>query len=110
MARKAVSAGRRVQLTSLVLTFFPHFSQSQRILLHFIIYLFSMVYYLSLLVTGLGAGPPPLPHSSDSHQDHLVSQNSQAVFTCQGDIVKLGLEGSSLSGAVLKTLPPILIL
>ena len=69
-----------------------------------------MVYSLSLLVTGLGAGPPPPPHSSDSHQDHLVSQNSQAAITCQGDIVKLGLEGSSLSGAVIKTLPPIFIL
>ena len=69
-----------------------------------------MVYSLSLLVAGLGAGPPPPPHSSNSHQDHLFSQNSQAVITCQGDIVKHGLKGSSLSEAVIKTLPPIFIL
>ena len=71
-----------------------------------------MVYYLFLLVTGLGAGPhsPPPHHSSDSHQDHLVSLNSQAVITCQGYIAKLGLEGSSLPGAVLETLPPVFIL
>ena len=31
-------------------------------------------------------------------------------FTSQGDILKLGLKSSSLSGAFLKTLPPIFIL
>ena len=34
----------------------------------------------------------------------------RVFFTSQGDIVKLGLESTSLSGAFLETLPPIFIL
>ena len=105
-------------LTSIPLKYFP---QSQLILPHFV---FILVYFLSLLVLRVGADPPPLPLCRREGMGvGLLSESLQklyclprdspcmhAFFKSQGDIMKLGLESSSLPGAFLETLPPIFIL
>ena len=86
---------------------------------------FNIVDPLYLFVFKLGASPPPLldkrvwfwvipkkssGHSVDIHQHHLVSLNSEAVITCQGDTVELGLEGCHCLEQSWITIPPIYIL
>ena len=51
----------------------------------------------------------PYRNTAACHQDHLVNQKMLSFFTSQGDIVKLGLENCLLSGAFLKTLPPLFL-
>ena len=69
------------------------------------------IYFLSLLVLRVGADPPPLPlRKQEGMGDGLLAESLQkqhclppgspcmhVFFTRQGDIMKLGLEKSSLS-------------
>ena len=82
VAREGGPAGQKIQLTSLVLTCFPHLSQSQRILPfcpHFTIYL---IFILLILYTFLSSNwvlvPPP------SHrQEGMVLGDSLEVLRTQ---------------------------
>ena len=110
---------------SLCIKCYPHLSQFPNILpvcVHFIINIFS--YSQSSILSGpptrcwsphlltetegmgLGVSLEALWtcwHSAHSHQDHLVSENSQVFITYQGDIVELELKGCHyLEHAVLK--------